>query len=565
MGKEKDFDFIGVQDVEHGMRSEKTESGSGGNYAGYDNNNLELKMATFNVWGLYISRNRQSRMKAIANHLKGSDYSIIGLQEVWIRKDYEYLAEELRNEFPFSYYFKSGQMGSGMVTFSKYPIKQAVFHRFLLNGQAHHVWQGDWWSGKGVGLTRIQISESLSVNFYNTHLHAEYNKKTNKYLGHRISQLQQLFQFVQMSSAIPETEKFMNVIAGDLNTQSGCFSFDLFLKQNIFGGNMKDSATIFAKQNQQDIFKTGNTFNVNGNTFGKKKKPEQRIDYILFSGSDNFGVKNCTVLREDRLAGDGKISLSDHCLLEVTFELTENGSVKKAVEAEDEEDCVPDVAEQCNLIKKSIAVLSKDIHYTKKSQKRHLIISAVQLVLFLAITIGVSLVLTFDTLPLIITLLAFVLAPGFLIGAILSGLIALVWMPEELAHLHGFASQWNLALMARGVDTLPISGIVDAMDSTPEAIEQMCTITGSKFDKTMIKQILNEKRKSVAETPRENGKKNLTEDGIEVESDKNKLKLLKLNDNNHNDNNSHNNNNNNNSNNKNEFSTIQIEPLGNAI
>jgi hypothetical protein len=168
--------------------------------------------------------------------------------------------------------------------------------------------------------------------------------------------------------------------------------------------------------------------------------------------------------------------------------------------------------EQCNLIKKTIAVLSKDIHYTKRSQKRHMALSVVQLILFLAITIGVSLILTFGTLPLIVTLLAFVLAPGFLIGAILSGLIALVWLPEELAHLHGFASQWNLLLMARGVETLPIAGIVDAMDSNPEAIEQMCTITGSKFDKNLIKQILTERRKSMAATPTENDKRILAED-----------------------------------------------------
>ena len=452
----------------------------------------EIKMATFNVWGLYISKDRNIRMKAIAKHLRTTDYSIIGLQEVWVRKDYEYLAKELSVTFPYSYYFKSGQMGSGMATFSKYPIKQAMFHRFLLNGQAHHIWHGDWWSGKGVGLTRIQISDDFSVNFYNTHLHAEYDKKSEDYLGHRISQMQQLFQFVQMSSAVPETEKFMNVIAGDLNTYPGCFSFDLFLKQDIVGSKMQDSAAIFAAKNKLDLETIGNTFNISGNSYSKEKKPEQRIDYILFSGSENFGVKNYSVLKEDKLAKEGKLSLSDHCLLEVTFSLKPEEPVEK-VEASSEE--------QCNLIKKSIAVLSKDIHYTKRSQKRHIILASIQLFLFLGITIGVSLVLTFDTLPLIVTLLAFVLAPGFLIGSILSGLIALVWLPDELAHLHGFASQWNLALVARGVETLPIAGIVDVMDSNPEAIEQMCTITGSKFDKSLIKQILNEKRKSLAETP----------------------------------------------------------------
>jgi sphingomyelin phosphodiesterase 2 len=469
-----------------------------------------IKLATFNVWGLYTAKNRFKRMQGIAAHLRTTDYAVIGLQEVWVRKDYEFLASELSEAYPFSYYFKSGQMGSGMATFSKYPIKQAIFHRFLLNGQAHHVWHGDWWSGKGVGLTRIQVSDDFSLNFYNTHLHAEYNKESNDYLGHRISQMQQLFQFVQMSSASPESPKFMNVIAGDLNTYPGCFSFDLFLKQDIVGSKMRDCAKEIAGPTAGAI---ANTFNIEGNSFAKTKKPEQRIDYILYSGSEaNMAVKSYSVLKEDKLADKGRISLSDHCLLEVEFDLNSKSSKTQTRTADDEISS----EEQCNLIKKTIAVLSKDIHYTKRSQKRHMALSVVQLILFLAITIGVSLILTFGTLPLIVTLLAFVLAPGFLIGAILSGLIALVWLPEELAHLHGFASQWNLLLMARGVETLPIAGIVDAMDSNPEAIEQMCTITGSKFDKNLIKQILTERRKSMAATPTENDKRILAEDVDEI-------------------------------------------------
>lgn len=488
----------------------------------------DIKMATFNVWGLYISKDRKTRMQAIAEHLKSCDYSIIGLQEVWVRKDYEYLSSELRMVFPYSYYFKSGQMGSGMATFSRYPIKQAMFHRFLLNGQAHHIWHGDWWSGKGVGLTRIQISDDFSVNFYNTHLHAEYNKESEEYLGHRISQMQQLFQFVQMSSAVPESEHFMNVIAGDLNTYPGCFSFDLFLKQDIVGSKMRDSAAVYAAKNKLDLEAVGNTFNVTGNTYSKAKKPEQRIDYILFSGSDNFEVKSYKVLKEDKLAKKGGASLSDHCLLEVAFQLK---SAKKFDKIEVVEACEE---EQCNLIKKSIAILSKDIHYTKKSQLRHIILAGVQLFLFLAITIIVSLILTFDTLPLIVTLAAFIVAPGLLIGSILSGLIAVVWLPEELAHLHGFASQWNLALMARGVDTLPISGVVDAMDANPEAIEQMCTITGNKFDKNLIKQILYDKKMSKSATPKRSAVPPLAE----VEDDISMIKAQ----------------------NKAEFEAIQIDP-----
>jgi sphingomyelin phosphodiesterase 2 len=448
----------------------------------------DVKVASFNVWGLLISKHRAERIKAIAEHLKTSDYGVVGLQELWMRTDYEMLAEELSGTFPFSYYFKSGQIGSGMATFSRYPIQQAMFHRFMLNGQAHHIWHGDWWSGKGVGLTRIAVSQNFSINFYNTHLHAEYDKEEQYYLGHRISQLQQLLQFVQMSSAVHETEKYLNIIVGDLNTMPNCVSFDLFFKKDIIGMNLLDAAQVYSSSSSTTLL---NSFNLSGNTFGKSKDPEQRIDYILYKGTEGIQVGEFGVLTDDKLACDGQVSLSDHSLIWSKFALT-NKNTKAEAPAP-----TATIEEQISVIKQAIAILSKDIHYTKKSQKRHIALSIVQLILFLAITIGVSLILTFDTLPLFITLLAFIVAPGLLIGAILSAIIAVVWLPDELAHLHGFASQWNLALAARGLESMPVTGIVEAMNANPEAIEQMCTITGQKFDKVLIKQLLKERQEFV--------------------------------------------------------------------
>lgn len=443
-----------------------------------------LRVGSLNIWGLYTSKNRKTRLAAIAALIKDSDYAVVGLQEVWVRRDYEYLAETLSGVFPFSYYFKSGQMGSGVATFSRYPIKQAMFHRFLLNGQAHHIWHGDWWSGKGVGLTRIEVAPDVTLNFYNTHLHAEYNKKTNWYLGHRITQLQQLLQFVQMSSAVQDTTRQLNVVAGDLNTLPECFSFDLFFHKDIIRVGLHDAATLHAEKHALPV---SNTFNLAHNTYSKPKQPEQRIDYIMFRGSDTIALRDFSVLSEDRLAGSGKLSLSDHAFVSAEFDLN-------APPMENPPLVETSVDEETTVIKQAIAVLSKDIYYTKRSQTLHKVFSVVQLLLFLAVTAGVSLILTFSSLPLFVTLLAFIIAPGLLIGAILSGIIAGVWLPDELAHLHGFASQWNLALLARGMETLPVAGIVEAMQANPEAIEQMCTVTGQKFDKALIKQLLQDRR-----------------------------------------------------------------------
>lgn len=45
-------------------------------------------------------------MRLIADYLLQSDLEVVGLQEVWIRKDYEEMAQKLKEKFPYSYSFK---------------------------------------------------------------------------------------------------------------------------------------------------------------------------------------------------------------------------------------------------------------------------------------------------------------------------------------------------------------------------------------------------------------------------------------------------------------------------
>jgi hypothetical protein len=45
-------------------------------------------------------------MGLIAEYLLASEYDVVGLQEVWIRKDFNELAQRLGSKFPYSYSFK---------------------------------------------------------------------------------------------------------------------------------------------------------------------------------------------------------------------------------------------------------------------------------------------------------------------------------------------------------------------------------------------------------------------------------------------------------------------------
>lgn len=132
----------------------------------------KLKVATFNIWGLITSKNRQERVLAITRYFtknpRGLD--IICLQELWMADDYRSIRASLSLEFPHAHYFKSGVVGSGLAVFSKYPIVEAWWKGFTLTGKAHRLFDGDWYAGKGVGAVRIKHPTIGLVDVFNTHV-----------------------------------------------------------------------------------------------------------------------------------------------------------------------------------------------------------------------------------------------------------------------------------------------------------------------------------------------------------------------------------------------------------
>lgn len=139
----------------------------------------KLKVATFNIWGLVTSQNRESRVSAITRYFaknpRGLD--ILCLQELWMADDYRTVRAALSLEFPHAHYFKSGVVGSGLAVFSKYPIEEAWWKGFTLTGKAHRIFDGDWYAGKGVGAVRIKHPMIGSIDVFNTHVRKLANKR----------------------------------------------------------------------------------------------------------------------------------------------------------------------------------------------------------------------------------------------------------------------------------------------------------------------------------------------------------------------------------------------------
>lgn len=76
---------------------------------------LTLSVLTLNIWGIpIISKDKDVRVRSISEKLAQSDYDIISLQEVWSEYDYNKIKERISSQYPYSHYFYSGVVGSGM-------------------------------------------------------------------------------------------------------------------------------------------------------------------------------------------------------------------------------------------------------------------------------------------------------------------------------------------------------------------------------------------------------------------------------------------------------------------
>uniref|UniRef100_A0A8R1DQ33 sphingomyelin phosphodiesterase n=1 Tax=Caenorhabditis japonica TaxID=281687 RepID=A0A8R1DQ33_CAEJA len=189
--------------LEKGTNSEEEPVARRESFAALRRNNVtsrQLRIITLNAWCLpqpwpIGSTDRVHRLRKIGESMLAEPYDIVGLQELWSYWDFVRLSEQVSAEYPFFHYFHSGFTGSGVCVFSRHPIVSTLTMRYSLNGFAHHIHRGDWFGGKVVGLCEIEIDRDIRVNFYTTHLHAEYDRENDLYLPHRTSQSFELAQF----------------------------------------------------------------------------------------------------------------------------------------------------------------------------------------------------------------------------------------------------------------------------------------------------------------------------------------------------------------------------------
>ena len=132
----------------------------------------------FFVRGLLISSDRRARIDGIGRYFASlpSDpghpeaVDVLALQELWMADDYSRLKIALSSAFPYSHYFKSGVVGSGLAVFSRWPIEEVWWHVYTIQGRPERIFDGDWYAGKGIGACRIKHPVAGTIDVFDTHV-----------------------------------------------------------------------------------------------------------------------------------------------------------------------------------------------------------------------------------------------------------------------------------------------------------------------------------------------------------------------------------------------------------
>ncbi|KAK7128493.1 hypothetical protein R3I94_016912 [Phoxinus phoxinus] len=307
-----------------------------------------LRVFSLNCWGIrLLSQHCAQRYEMIGELLDREQHDIALLQEVWSEKDFLFLKGKLSPSHPYSHYFKSGVIGSGLAVFSKHRIQDALLYQYSLNGYPYMLRHGDWFGGKAVGLVIVDVF-GLKAHVYVTHLHAEYSRAQDEYLPHRIVQSWELLQFVRHTSCGAD----LVILGGDLNMHP----------QDLGNRLLRSHTGLRDCYTETDMFDgcdDGHTL-IADNHFTKKQdlipfEKGIRIDYILIKGSHRVNMKCESLSTTKGSVADKPFPYSDHEAL--TADLT-------LLRSEDSRNALP-ASERMEVVSEARAVVKEGLCLTE--------------------------------------------------------------------------------------------------------------------------------------------------------------------------------------------------------
>ncbi|GAA5906204.1 inositol phosphosphingolipid phospholipase [Sporobolomyces salmoneus] len=329
-----------------------------------------LKVLSLNCWGLWIVANkRRERIQAIAEWISnssgssrnsyhsdssdlpnesevGGGYDVIALQEIWVRNDFDLIAERAKRAgLIYSKFFYSGAIGSGLAFLSRHFLESSFITAYPLNGFPLHFIQGDFFAGKSTCGISIRVPGiDRLVDVLNTHMYAPGGEGDQLDGAHRIAQAWELAKLVN-----EKTERGRHVICtGDFNSQPHSIIIQLIQSLSQLSDSWLEThpapPSIASTQHRslsplQVMHTHGITCDSPLNTYSAKKlkhkspsddviiRGGKRLDYIFYRSppaSSNHLKAVSTELRLTETVPNlsPPTSYSDHFALETIFTLS---------------------------------------------------------------------------------------------------------------------------------------------------------------------------------------------------------------------------------------------------
>ncbi|KAG8732193.1 phospholipase C type enzyme [Ceratobasidium sp. 423] len=299
----------------------------------------EIRVLTLNCWGLkFVSKDRVVRTRAIGDEIAASNYDIVGLQELWVQADYDYIKSKVAHKLPYSKYFLSGALGAGLAIFSRFPIQSTSLHPYSLCGSPLDVAGGDWFVGKAVVSAIIDHPLLGEVEIFNTHLFAKGGESPTKpQMAHRLVGAYEFSRRANISASLGR-----HVLAvGDFNCVSKSPAMQFIYTMTGLRDAWGSTHGSFVLPQADGVHSPHHAVNDRGvtadsplNSYSKGKVFDEharkylgkRLDYVLFRPptkqthyTHELKCRQSSVVFTHHVPGT-QISFSDHFGLTATFE-----------------------------------------------------------------------------------------------------------------------------------------------------------------------------------------------------------------------------------------------------
>jgi endonuclease/exonuclease/phosphatase family metal-dependent hydrolase len=238
---------------------------------------MQLKIISYNIWDLplWFVKNRKKRIEDVVKYLISSGADIICIQESWhlgTRKEVLY-----KSFSEAGYQHASGRDmpmvygNSGLVTFSKFPIRSKHFSKFPFMFGAFV----ELFTGRGILETIIETPAGL-LRVFNTHLHMPdaYHDRSI-----RLRQIRSAFDFIKSREDVP------SIIAGDFNEDQIWNAPDFM----TFFDQLRFRFPLFGKpESHAPTYRPENPY---VDMWPNNPDRPKRFDYIFVNGIEKLGLK----------------------------------------------------------------------------------------------------------------------------------------------------------------------------------------------------------------------------------------------------------------------------------